>query len=165
MAYLNHLYSVPSEHLACCTSWKVIQTSSTKVVSCSHLIGYWPEYEPLRNALGQALDGGRGLSDGWRHQLRAPTVHASEAVLETLVLLEEAWARAKAEYGELAADDWWRIEIEKCLGLFRHAADHREAVVSILEQSMFIDEPDATNKSRPRMIFLERWLPWLTSQG
>ena len=165
MAYLNHLYSVPSEHLERCKSWKVIQNLSTKVVGCSHLIGYWPEFEPLRNALSQALDGGSVLSGGWRHRLRVPTVHASEEVVDVLALLEDAWANAKKEHGELAADDWWQIEIEKCLGLFRHAADRREAVISILEQSMFIDDADKFGKTRPRPRLLERWLPWLVNQG
>lgn len=165
MAYLNHLYTVPSHHLERCRSWSDIQTFSSKVVGCSHLIGYWLEFEPLRNALGQALDGGSVLSSRWRHQFRAPIVHTSKEVLDILALLEDAWAKAKVEHGELAADDGWRIEVEKCLGLFRHAAGHRQAVISILEQSVFIDETNEPIKRRRRLQFLERWLTRPRSQG
>ncbi|MCA9101719.1 MAG: hypothetical protein KDA63_11240 [Planctomycetales bacterium] len=161
MAYLNHLYSVPAKQLARCKSWKLIRVVATHATACSHIIGYWPESEPLRNALGTALDGGRVLDPGWRHQLRMPTFHTPDEVSELSAQIEDVWRRALEEFGELAADDWWRIEIEKCLNVFRHAASHEEAVVSILEQSMFVDDDTELIERKPRFKFLRRWFPWL----
>lgn len=58
MAYLNHLLSVPAEQLFRCKSWKLLRTHASHEVGCSHLLGYWWEFDPLRDALGQAWDGG-----------------------------------------------------------------------------------------------------------
>ncbi len=165
MAYLNHLYSIPSEKLERCKSWKLIQTFSSKGAGCSHLLGYWPEFEPLRDALGRALDGGSVLHPEWQHRLRVPTVHAPGEVVDIHLQVEQAWHRTIEGFGELANDDWWKLQIEKCLDVFQHAASHREAVISILEQSMFIDKAHSTNEDRSQSTFLQRWLPWLVNQG
>lgn len=102
MAYLNHLYSVPSEKLERCMSWKVIQTLSTKGAGCSHLLGYWPEFEPLRDALGKAFVGGSILHPNWQHRLRVPTVHTHEEVVEIRRQIENAWQQTIQDFSELA---------------------------------------------------------------
>jgi hypothetical protein len=61
-------------------------------------------------------------------------------VSELAGAVANVWQQAIAKYEELANDDWWRIEIEKCLALFQHAAIRGEGVVSILEQSTFAQE-------------------------
>lgn len=165
MAYLNHLLSVPSEQLLRCKSWKLLRTHASHEVGCSHLLGYWCEFGPLRDALGHALDGGSVLHPGWRHQLRVPVVHFPPEVRSLKQDVEAAWQLAKDEFGELAEDNWWRLEIEKCLDLLKHAVERHQAVVSILEQSMFVDEPPDSSPSPKKGGFWQSWLAWTTNQG
>jgi hypothetical protein len=46
--------------------------------------------------------------------------------------MTEAWQQALATL-PVPEDDWYRIEIEKVLQLFRHASERGECVLSILE--------------------------------
>lgn len=165
MAYLNHLLSVPSELLPRCRSWKLLRTHASHEVGCSHLLGYWCEFAPLRDALGQALDGGSILHPEWRHPLRAPVVHLPPEVRSLVRSVQSAWQLAIREAGGLADDDWWRLEIEKCLESLTHAAERDQAVVSILEQSMFVDEAAEASAPPGTHGLWQRWLPWLTNQG
>ena len=165
MAYLNHLLSVPSEQLLRCKSWKLLQTHASHEVRCSHLLGYWCEFGPLRDALRQALDGGSVLHPGWRHTLRVPVVHFPSEVLILKDSVLSAWQLANDEVGELADDDWWRIEIGKCLESLTHAAERDEAVVSILEQSMFVDEAQEPSPTPKKSGLWQSLLPWLANQG
>jgi hypothetical protein len=140
VAYLNLLFSIPSERLSNCTSWESLRSIATYSTGCSHLIGYWAQFDPLNEVLGRALDGGSILHPRWKHKLRVPTYHSPAEVVELAETVENGWQQAIGKYGELANDDWWRIEIEKCSAVFQHAASRGEAVVSILEQSRFVDE-------------------------
>lgn len=140
VAYLNLLFSIPGERVSECTSWDLLRSMATYSVGCSHLIAYWAQFEPLNEVLSRALDGGLVLNSRWKHKLRVPTYHNPAEVTELAGAVANIWQQAIAKYEELANDDWWRIEIEKCLALFQHAANRGEAVVSILEQSSFTQE-------------------------
>ena len=140
MAYLNLLFSIPSERLSDCTSWESLRTIATYSTGCSRLIGYWVQFEPLNEVLGRVLDGGSTLHPRWEHKLRVPTYHSPAEVVALAKSFENVWQQAIDKYSELSNDDWWRIEIEKCLSVFQFAANSGEAVVSILEQSRFVDE-------------------------
>ena len=140
MAYLNLLFSIPSERVPECTSWDLLRSTATYSVGCSHLIAYWGQFEPLNEVLGRALDGGLVLHPRWKHKFRVPTYHSPVEVTELAGAVVNVWQQAITKYEELANDDWWRIEIEKCLTIFQHAANRGEAVVSILEQSAFIED-------------------------
>jgi hypothetical protein len=67
------------------------------------------------------------------HPLRPPTYHAPEAVQFLYGQLSEGWRQILAIHPETAEDDWYRVEIEKTLKLFQHAAASNECVVSVLE--------------------------------
>ena len=61
-----------------------------------------------------------------------PRYHEPLVVNSLYAKLGEAWQQATA-LESVAEDDWYRIEIENVLWVFRHAAEHGECVVSVLQ--------------------------------
>jgi hypothetical protein len=132
LAYLNYLASVPTGEVAALHADAAILLQPSLLLGVSHVIAYWVKPQPLGQLLGQAIDGGAVLNRELWHPLRVPVYHEPEAVRSLLARLEEAWQGALASR-PVREDDWYRIEIEKVLRLFRHAAEHNECVVSVLE--------------------------------
>lgn len=133
MAYLNFLVAATEAEVEALSHDPNLELEPSLVVAVSHLIGYWVEVQPLGKMLGQAIDGGATVSPGLWHPLRPPVFHRAEAVQSLHGQLADEWQRVLAEK-PVAEDDWYRIEIEKVLRLFRHAAGRTECVVSILER-------------------------------
>jgi hypothetical protein len=132
MAYLTHLVAVPPMQLAALRTNDAAVLTPSLAVGVSHLIAYWVQAQPLGQLLGQAIDGGTLINKALRHPLRAPCFHEPEAVQSLHVQLVEAWRQGMAAV-PIIEDDWYRIEIEKVLRLFRHAVERGECVVSALE--------------------------------
>ena len=133
MAYLNFLVAVPDADVLALSRDVSLVLEPSLVVPVSHLIGYWVEVQPLGKLLGQAVDGGLTVSSELWHPLRPPVYHKSDAAKALYQQLTEEWQRVVAEK-PVPEDDWFRIEIEKVLRLFRHASDRGESVVSVLER-------------------------------
>jgi hypothetical protein len=132
MAFLNHLVSVPPVEVEALRSDPDAYLTPSLAVAVSHLVAYWVQVQPLGQLLGQAIDGGAVLNPALRHQLRDPCYYALETVRSLHAQLSEAWEQATAAQ-PVPPDDWYRVEIEKVLRLFAHAADRGECVVSALE--------------------------------
>jgi hypothetical protein len=132
VAYLNHLYSVPLAEVEALRDDPDAPIRPSLSVSVSHLVAYWVQVQPLGRLLGQAIDGGLELNDTLRHQLRAPCYHGPEVVRTLYSLLVSAWLQVTS-VEEIPPDDWYRIEIEKVLRVYSHAAERGECVVSMLE--------------------------------
>jgi hypothetical protein len=132
MAYLNHLLSVPCAEVEALRKNPDASLTPSVSVSVSHLIAYWVQVQPLGQLLGQAIDGGSVINSTLKHQLRDPCYQDPEAVKTLLPQLTKAWEQALS-IGPVPDGDWYRIEIEKVLRVFTHAADHGECVVSVLE--------------------------------
>jgi hypothetical protein len=133
LAYLNFLAAATTADIQALSKDASVVLEPSLVVAVSHLIGYWVEVQPLGKLLGQAVDGGTAVSPDLWHPLRPPVYHRTEAVQALHRQLAEEWQRVLAEK-PVPEDDWYRIEIEKVLRLFRHASDRAECVVSILER-------------------------------
>ena len=132
MAYVNFLVAASEVDVLKLSRDASYVIEATLVVAVSHLIGYWLEVQPLGKLLGQAVDGGLTLNPELWHPLRAPVYHDSEKVQTLNQQITDEWQRVLAE-NPVPEDDWYRLEIEKILQLFRHASDRAECVVSILE--------------------------------
>jgi hypothetical protein len=132
MAFLDRLVSVSQAEVDALRADENSPLTPTLSVLVSHLIAYWVQVQPLGRLLGQAVDGGTVLNKALRHQLRDPCYHGPEVVRTLYMLLSEAWQDATSAQ-PVPPDDWYRIEIEKVLRLFAHAADRGECVVSALE--------------------------------
>ena len=132
MAYLNLLASVPQGDVQALQGDPTTILTPTLKIYVSHLIAYWVEAQPLGALLGRAVDGGKVIHSSLRHQLRNPCFHEPETVRTLTEVLSRAWEQAIAVQ-PLPADDWYRIEIEKVLRLFSHAASRSECVVSAIE--------------------------------
>ena len=133
MAYLNFLVAAPEVDVLALSRDTSVVLEPSLVVAVSHLIGYWVEVQPLGKIVGQAVDGGLAVSPDLWHPLRQPVYHRAEAVQALHLQLVEEWERVLADK-PVPEDDWYRIEIEKVLRLFRHASDQTECVVSVLER-------------------------------
>ena len=133
MAYLNYLVAAPEADVLVLSRDSTFVLEPSLVVGVSHLIGYWVEVQPLGQLLGQALDGGIVVSPGLWHPLRPPIYHKAEAVKALHQQIAGEWQRELAA-NPVPQDDWYSIEIEKVLRLFRHASDRSESVVSVLER-------------------------------
>lgn len=140
MAYLNHLFSLSADLIPGCTSWSLIRSGASHSIACSHLISYWIDVQPLGELLRSAVDGGKILDSCWRHTLRVPKVHTPSDVAALSLKLADAWDIELQNGVPLLDDDWGKIEVEKVLSLFGHAAMKNEAVISILEQSYYCDQ-------------------------
>src|SRR6266498_1177996 len=132
MAYLNRLASVPFAEVEALRANPNFPITPSLMVFVSHLIAYWVQVQPLGHLLGQAIDGGAILNGALQHQLRAPCCQDPQTVCQLNAELTEAWQQASA-VEPVPPDDWYRIEIEKVLRVFAHAADRGECVVSALE--------------------------------
>jgi hypothetical protein len=133
VAYLNYLASVSFPDVATLQADPTFLLRTSKAVGVSHLIGYWVQVQPLGSLLGDAIDGGVSLNDSFWHPLRPPSYHSPEKVQSLHTRLSESWQHTLESMPELPQDDWYRLEIEKVLRLFRHAAEHGECVVRVLE--------------------------------
>jgi hypothetical protein len=132
MAFRNYLVSVPLAAVEAVRDGRSDVLTSSLTVSVSHLIAYWVQVQPLGRLLGQAVDGGAVLNNTLRHQLRDPCYHDPDAVRSQYVELSNEWQRTTSAH-PVEPDDWYRIEIEKVLRVFAHAAERGECVVSALE--------------------------------
>ena len=137
MAYLNYLVSVPLADVEALRADPATPISRSLTVAVSHLVAYWVQVQPLGQLLGHAIDGGTVINPSLRHKLRDPNYHDPDTVRSLFSQLVLAWnAAISAE--PIPDDDWYRIEIEKVLRLFAHAAEHGECVVSVLEPNLSI---------------------------
>ncbi|MCE9561626.1 MAG: hypothetical protein K8U57_06185 [Planctomycetes bacterium] len=132
MAFRNHLVSATHAQVEALRGNQIAIITPSLALSVSHLIAYWVETQPLGQLLGQAIDGGEILNSSLRHQLRDPCFHDPQTVRSLYTTLSEAWQQVTASQ-PVPPDDWYRIEIEKVLRLFAHAAGCGECVVSALE--------------------------------
>ena len=132
MAYLTYLASVPQAEIVALKADPAPLLTPSLTVAVSHLIAYWVQVQPLGQLLGQAIDGGTVINSALQHPLRDPCYHELLVVNSLYAKLGEAWQQATA-MESVAEDDWYRIEIEKVLRVFRHAAEHGECVVSVLQ--------------------------------
>jgi len=132
MAYLNYLASAPSAQVEAVKSDPNALIAPTLFVSVSHLIAYWVQVQPLGQLLGQAIDGGEIIHSSLQHKLRDPFYHDPDAVRSLNTQLSSEWLQVTSTQPS-APDDWYRIEIEKVLLLFGHAAERGECVVSCLD--------------------------------
>ena len=130
MAYLNYLVSVPLAEVETLRDDPEAVITPSLSVAVSHLIAYWVQVQPLGQLLGRAIDGGAVINGALRHQLRDPCYHDPESVRARYAELTEAWQATSAR--PIAEDDWYRVEIEKVLRVFAHAAERGECVVSAL---------------------------------
>ena len=134
MAYLNLLAAVDPEQVAQLRGDSGFRMTPSKVVGVSHLLGNpgWVTHAPLVAVLAEALDGGELLTGSLWHPLRVPMYHPPGEVLRLAPPLEEVWGATLAKW-PLPKDDWYRIEIEKVLAAFHHAATVGEGIASILD--------------------------------
>ena len=132
MAYLNRLASVPSAEVEALRTDLNFPVAASLTVFVSHLIAYWVQVQTLGKLLGQAIDGGAVLNSELRHQFRVPCYQEPQTVCQLNAQLAEAWQQA-ISVEPVPPDDWYRVEIEKVLRVFAHAADRGECVVSALE--------------------------------
>jgi hypothetical protein len=132
VAYLTYLASVPHAEVLTLRADDTAMLTPSLMVGVSHLIGYWVQVKPLGQLLGQAIDGGTELQSGLWHPLRAPCYHEPSAVQTLYAQLAAEWQQVTAST-PIEQDDWYRLEIEKVLRLFRHAAGRGECVVSALQ--------------------------------
>jgi hypothetical protein len=133
VAYLNFLIAATDADVLALSRDVSLLLEPSLVVPVSHLIASWVEVQPLGKLLGQAVDGGLTVSSELWHPLRPPVYHNADAAKALYAQLAEEWQRVVAERA-VPEDDWFRIEIEKVLRLFRHASDRSESIVSVLER-------------------------------
>ena len=134
MAYLNFLASVPVGHLLAYQADRSSSLKASKVIGVSHLLTSWIQLQPLGNTLAAAIDGGDELSAQLWHPLRPPIVHSVEAVKTLTANIESAWQQASESVDILEDEEFFRPQIEERIALFRHACEHEEAIVSVLER-------------------------------
>ena len=146
MAYGNYLASVSEEQIASVAGDPTRTLDARAVTLVSHLLAYWVKAQPLGSLLGEAIDGGRVLSDALWHPLRPPVYHPPDRVAALHQELSQAWQRAVAG-PPVREIDWFRVEIERLLDVYRDAADHGACVVSALEPP--VDEERASRVHVP----------------
>jgi hypothetical protein len=135
MAYGNFLASVSLEEIEKLRNTPSYMLNVDVLEQVSHLVGYWVKVQPLGELLGQALDGGEIVSASLHHPLRSPTFHTPGAAEALQRKLAQAWT---ASYESVTSPEmeWFRIEIEKVLGVFDAAVSHGHGVISVLEPPM-----------------------------
>jgi hypothetical protein len=131
MAYGNFIAAVSFAEVELLGQDSMKLLHPTKIELVSHLIASWVQVQPLGRLLREALDGGEKLADGLWHPLRFPTVHPPAEVVRLLAAIREADRAATAGHSTKEGG-WFGIEIDRLCALFSHAADHGEAVVSVL---------------------------------
>jgi len=134
MAYLNFLASVPAPHLLAYQADRSSSLKASKIIGVSHLLTSWIQQQPLGNMLAAAIDGGVELSADLWHLLRPPKVHLVEAVKSLTAKIESAWQQATNSDDIFEDEEFFRPQIENLIALFRHACEHEEAIVSVLEK-------------------------------
>jgi hypothetical protein len=147
VAYLTYLASAPPAEVTALRVDHTTLLTPSLVVAVSHLIASWVQVQPLGELLGQAIDGGTELNSALWHPLRPPCYHEPEAVRALHAQLTEAWQRTLAAQS-IPEDDWYRVEIEKVLRIFGHAAERGDCVVSALQAPF-----DAERAARVRIPF------------
>src|SRR3954452_14155435 len=128
MAYRTYLASVSEDQVRRLASDPSGTLDASDTVTVSHLVAYWVQAQPLGQLLGEAIDGGRVLSEALWHPLRPPLYHPPDHVVSLFGLLSEAWNLETARH-PLPADDWYRLEIEKVLKVLRDAGGRGHCVV------------------------------------
>jgi hypothetical protein len=132
MAYLNLLASVSWREVESLRLDASVRVKPSKVTGVSHLIGSWIQIDPLREVLAKVLNEGKELNAEFWHPFRPPLFHDPEVVQFLRTDLEKVWQET-LEAVPVPADDWYRQEIERTLGLLHHAASRWESVLSVLE--------------------------------
>lgn len=133
MAYLNFLVSVSEQQVLALRKDNKALLRPSLLVAVSHLVGSWVQVQPLGRLLGQALDEGELVNEHLWHPLRSPVYHGPEDVRTLHQQLNDAWTFATRQQArpDLSIDP---NEIHKVLNIFRHASDHGECVVSVLDR-------------------------------
>jgi hypothetical protein len=142
MAYVNYLASVTEVQVASVVADPSITIDAAMLEYVSHLVAYWVKVQPLGRLLGEAIDGGTILSDSLWHPFRSPLYHPPLRVSALNDELSKAWIEILRDHPTREID-WFRIEIEKVLKLFQHAAERGHCVLSAMESPM-----DAERASR-----------------
>ena len=132
MAYLTLIASIAESEIARFREGSVEAMAASKIEYVSHYLAYGVPEEPLRQLLGQAIDGGEPLREDLWHPFRSPLVQTLETVKTRWSQLSEAWSTVLRRI-EVAEDDWYKIEITKVLDIFEHASRNTECIVSALE--------------------------------
>jgi hypothetical protein len=132
VGYLNVLFSVPEGQV------RAIRADSSRLLHPASLITvghvWWlsEEAEPLRDLIGEVLDGGKPLSPAYRHPLRPPIYHDPHQVHDLAERLARGWQRPYAAEYRADGASLVRVEFEKVLELFLRASGQSECVVSVL---------------------------------
>ena len=145
MAYLTVIAAVPEAELIRFREGLIETMAASRIERVSHYLAYAVRDQPLGKLLGEAIDGGESLNEDLWHPLRAPVVQNPQTVKNCWHQLMEAWSAVTSER-EVAADDWFRIEITRLLEIFAHANRNSECIVSMLEPP-----PDLERAIRVRM--------------
>jgi hypothetical protein len=106
--------------------------------------------------LGEATDGGEALNSTLWHPLRPPTYHSIVGASALFRQISDAF-EAVITSGPVPETDWYRIEIERLLKIFRHATDQGEGIISALQQPA--DRKRASRVHIP-LRFGWRWVLW-----
>ena len=132
MAYSTFIASLTALEIATFREGSGELMSASKIEKVSHYLAYSVRRQPLGNLLSRAIDEGQLLRKDLWHPLRAPVVKSEHEVKTLWADLNEAWMMVTSE-ATVSEDDWYRIEINKLLATYDHAAQHSECIVSILE--------------------------------
>lgn len=125
MAHLVIMASIPAEKVAAIGTPKDITAFASRTAFCSH----WAVQ--MCPAAAEVLDGGVPLVTKMWHPVRGPAVHAPESVPQALARLEAATRKSAAMPAEDV--DWVISELSRAVELYRHASQHGQAVVSMLD--------------------------------
>jgi hypothetical protein len=131
VAYLTYLAAVSEDQVTALRVDPSAVADPSLVVAVSYLIASWVQVQPFGRLLGQAVDGGAEVSSELWHPLRPPRFQPPDAVRRLQLQLAAEWEKVLSEL-PLPEDDWYRVEIEKVLRLYRHAVARAEGVVSAL---------------------------------
>ena len=96
----------------------------------SHFLAYRVDPRPLGALWGGSIDGGERIDPQAWHPIRAPIVPCPGVVQELFVQIQEEWDVHRADH-IFKVDLWYRMEIDKLLAVFRHAAKCDECVVNV----------------------------------
>jgi len=125
MAYLVIMASMPKEKVAEIAAPQDIGIFASRTAFCSHLV---TEFCP---AVAEALDGGVPLVTKMWHPVRGPAVYAPEVVPLALARLEAVVRDRSSMPVDYA--EWTATELSRAVELYRHASEHGEAVISMLD--------------------------------
>ena len=139
MAYLNFLAAVAPDRVVAYRENRSLSLNSSLVIHVSHLLSYWISTQPVGKLLGQAIDEGEALAADMWHPLRPPKIHSIESVQSLALALASSWEDIARSSTVIQDDDFFRPQINSVVNLFRHAAEQRENVVSVLERPSDIE--------------------------